>query len=109
VISTTMMALAAATAALVSTETPPSQILAGLPTYRVTLAAPIQAQTAFTCHLKTQQIDPELDAKIRIPILEETRAGSKMRFISPSCGNNAQVTYRSLFTVTIPAPVVRKK
>src|SRR5688572_26410464 len=104
-----MMALAAATAALVSAQTPPSTLFATLPVYGVQLAPPHPAQTDVTCHLRTQPIDPQLDAKIRIPIPEEKRVGSKMRFISPSCGNNAQVTYRSSFTTRTFGPGVRKK
>ena len=91
-------------------------LLAGLAALAATASAlfqPVRAADStpphveFKCHLRMQAIDPELDARIRIPIPEEKRTGSKMRFISPSCGNSAQVVHG--FTETVRVRAARKK
>ena len=54
------------------------------------VAGPISTTTTVVrterkCHSRMVQIDPELDAKIRVPIPEETKATSKIRIIPLPC------------------------
>lgn len=51
-------------------------------------------------HARTYQTDPEVDAKIRIPIPEDTWAGSKIRVIPSSCNNAARMTSYESFSGT---------
>jgi hypothetical protein len=42
-------------------------------------------RTEHKCHSRMVPIDPELDAKIRVPIPEDTKANSKIRIIPLPC------------------------
>jgi hypothetical protein len=53
-----------------------------------------QSANSAPCHFhaRTYQIDPDVDATIRIPIPEQRWAGSKIRVIPPSCNNAGRMT-----------------
>jgi hypothetical protein len=101
-----LMAAAATVAALAPGRQsqpfgPPANVFTG-----VVLSGSIATtvvRTEFKCHSRMVQVDPELDARIRILIPEERRAGSKIRTISPSCGNSAQVVHGFTETVRVRA------
>lgn len=81
-----LMAAAAAVAAL----SPSQQTYSFSATVigQVVFAHPISTtvvRTEHNCHSRMVPIDPELDAKIRVPIPEDTKANSKIRVIPLPC------------------------
>jgi hypothetical protein len=56
-------------------------------------------RTEMKCHMRAVQIDPQFDAKARIPIPEQTIATSKIRRIPLPCGDTTHVTVISSFGV----------
>jgi hypothetical protein len=90
-ISTLLSALMAAAAA-VAASSPGHQTSSGgfsaTIIGNVTFAGPAWTTVVRTeqkCHSRMVHIDPELDAKIRVPIPEETKANAKIRLIPLPC------------------------